>query len=301
MRAIVSMTSYPKRIQYVAKVIKSIINQSRKPDEIHLWLAKEEFENTKIPEDLQELIDNKSVNLHWLEKNTYLHKRHEIFKYTSNDDLVFFFDDDIIYKETLIEDVMKRSEELGNKTIINYNKFWRHRYKKKHIEYMNEKVFNKEYTYYMWCGHSMIPSSVYPKFLLEDKYVKKRDMLSPVSEECWLQPWLVWQNIPIECMDFKWGKEVAHGVKKQGLCSWYYKLDDNRLSYKDKCLNAVLKEFPFIYDKYKMYFNYDSENTKARHSNYWAKRREEHRQHVIISKGIHPTRKTNMGIRQKHR
>lgn len=259
MRAIVSMTSWPKRIMYVAKVVNALLSQTRKPDEIHLWLAKEEFEDKKLPEDLQTLVDDKDVMLHWLEKNAYLHKRHEIFKYTTDDDLVFFFDDDVIYKNTLIEEVMNKSEELGNKTIINYHSFVNHKYDGKHIKYSRRETDNKEYNYCMWCGHSMIPSKIYPKFLLEDEYVKKRDELSPISEECWLQPWLIWLNIPICCADCGCGEEVARNAKRLGLCSWYYKLDENRLSYKDKCLYAVLNEYNFIYEKYKKLFNYDCE------------------------------------------
>lgn len=255
------MTSWPKRIKYVHKIIENLTHQTRVPDEIHLWLAEEEFANKEndLPAELMKYITDGTAILHWLQKNTYLHKRHEIFRYTSDDDLVFFFDDDLVYKDTIIEEIMKKSEELKNKTIINYNLFSVHKYKGKHVKYTMVNARKSEYKYRMWCGHSMIPAKLYPKFLLEDEYVKKRDLLSPISEECWLQPWLVWLNTPITCMNFKFSKIIEKLDHKNSLGCWYYKRDEDGLSYKDKCLYAVLNEYNFIYEKYKKLFNYDCE------------------------------------------
>ena len=256
-RIIVSMTSYPKRIMYVYEIILNLLNQTLVPDEIHLWLSEEEFVNKEndLPIKLKDFIDNNIIFVHWLKDNFYIHKRHEIFKYTSDDDLIFFFDDDILYPKNIIEDIVNKSNELNNEKVINYNMFHKHKYVGKHIKYT--LLFSNKEKYIMYCGHSMFPSKLYPKFLLEDSYIQKRTLLSPISEECWINPWLIWLDIPVICMDFHWGKEIARNVKKTGLCSWYYKRDEDGLSYKDKCLYAVLKEYPFIYEKYQRLFSYD--------------------------------------------
>ena len=84
-KIVVSMTSYPGRIMNVGKSIFLLLKkQTIKPDEIHLWLSIEEFPNKEksLPEDLNLIIEKcDDVFLHWLEKNTYVHKRHEIFKF----------------------------------------------------------------------------------------------------------------------------------------------------------------------------------------------------------------------------
>ena len=46
-RVIVSMTSYPKRISYIEKVLDSMLRQTILPDIIVIYLSREEFENTK--------------------------------------------------------------------------------------------------------------------------------------------------------------------------------------------------------------------------------------------------------------
>jgi hypothetical protein len=55
-RILVSMTSYPARITNVGKAIFLLLNkQTRKPDEIHLWLAEPEF--PKIKEKYEKLFN----------------------------------------------------------------------------------------------------------------------------------------------------------------------------------------------------------------------------------------------------
>lgn len=53
---IVSLTSYPGRIDIVHKTIKTLLNQSFKPNKIILWLADEQFPNHVIPNTLNELL-----------------------------------------------------------------------------------------------------------------------------------------------------------------------------------------------------------------------------------------------------
>ena len=52
---IVSLTSYPGRINIVHKTIKTILNQSFKPNKVILWLADNQFPDRKVPESLTEL------------------------------------------------------------------------------------------------------------------------------------------------------------------------------------------------------------------------------------------------------
>lgn len=173
---------------------------------------------------------------------------------------MFFFDDDIVYPCNLIEEVVNTSSELNHAAIINYNKFHVHRYVGKKIVYSGVGDCQDPYKV-MWCGHSMIPSKVYPKFVLDESYAARRDVLSPVSEECWLQPWLVWCDTPIVCMNFRWGKEIVPGLDKNGTRLMFYERDEaTRMSYKDKCLYSVLQEYPFILEKYKNIFHYDGQS-----------------------------------------
>lgn len=52
---IVSLTTYPGRINIVHKTIKTILHQSFKPNKVILWLADSQFPNRKVPDSLTEL------------------------------------------------------------------------------------------------------------------------------------------------------------------------------------------------------------------------------------------------------
>lgn len=259
-KIIVSMTSYPKRITNVGKSIFYLLTkQTVKPDEIHLWLSTEEFPNKEksLPEDLQIITYNDKVFLHWLPKNTYVHKRHEYFKMANDNDLVFLIDDDVFYDDDLIETVVKTHKKFNN-CIICYNRYPAHVYKGKRIIYgpdKDEKVplVNKN----RWCGQSMIPAKLYPKECLSNEYQEIRNHTSPISDECWFQPWTVYYDIPIYHLSYNWGKDISLSTgKSSGLCSWTHKKEKNGYTKRDNWLSAVLNAIPEFKEKYMRLFNY---------------------------------------------
>lgn len=259
-KIIVSMTSYPKRITNVSKSIFFLLTkQTVKPDEIHLWLAEPEFPNKEkdLPKELNEIIsvcDN--VFLHWLPKNTYCHKRHEIFKYTTDNDCVFLFDDDVRYNDRIIETVMKDHLRFP-KAVIDYEWYSEHLYNGRKIIYKNFKDYSKPSVKIRWCGQSMIPSKVYPRECLDKEVVVIRDKICPICDESWFTPWLVKNDIEIYCEHFGWGEDLSKDIKKwQGLCSTTHQKEANGYEKRDNWLFEVLKEFPELMKSYKEKFGY---------------------------------------------
>ena len=262
-KIVVSMTSYPKRIGNVSKSIELLLTkQTLPPNEIHLWLSIEEFPNKEkdLPIDLLNTIKNhKNVQLHWLEKNTFVHKRHEIFKYAEDNDYVFLLDDDVEYDKKLIETVINCAKNNEN-TIILYHNYSSHVYQGKHIIYtpdskniMNKKEINK----FRWCGQSMIPVKIYPKEILSEANQNIRNKVSPISDECWFQPWVVYYDIPLYACTFNWGTDL-NNTMNTGINSWSHQKEENGYTRRDNWLNAVLNAYPEIYKKYKKLFNYDN-------------------------------------------
>lgn len=259
-RIIVSMTSYPKRITNVGKAIYFLLTkQTVKPDEIHLWLSIEEFPNKEkdLPKDLQQLLDVEAATIHWLPKNTYVHKRHEYFKIAKDTDLVFLIDDDVRYADDLIENVVKNHQKFPN-CIICYNKYNSHVYKGKKIIYNNgipekEPLINKN----RWCGQSMIPAKLYPKECLSEENQKIRDKVDPVSDECWFQPWIVYNDIPVFHLSYGWGIDIdPNNSKWKGLVNWSHQKEKNGLERRDNWLYGVLSSIPKLLEKYQRLFNY---------------------------------------------
>lgn len=112
MRIIVSMTSWYGRIDNVATVIKSILNQTTKPDLVELNLSLEEFINKEedLPEDLLELIkDNKIIEINWCEENNWTFKKiiPTLKKFYGEDYYLVSIDDDYLYAENFIEKTLE--------------------------------------------------------------------------------------------------------------------------------------------------------------------------------------------------
>ena len=259
-RILVSMTSYPGRISNVGKAIYLLLSkQTRKPDEIHLWLSIEEFPNKEkdLPQDLINILFIDKVKLHWVPKNTYVHKRHEIFKQTTDEDCVFLIDDDVRYADDLIEKVMDAHKTYPD-SIICYNRYPKHEYKGKRILYKNFPFSTiPKINHTRWCGQSMIPAKLYPKECLSDENQKIRDKVDPISDECWFQPWVVYNDISLFHLNYDWGKDIDPNIKKEnGIVGWSHQKEANGLERRDNWLFGVLSSIPKLLEKYQMLFNY---------------------------------------------
>jgi len=109
----ISLTSYPERISFVYLAIKSLMNQTYKPDEIILWLAEEQFVNRKIPVQLTELV-HQGLQICWMH-DIFGHKKYfyPIINQSENE-VVITYDDDIIYSNKSIERLMKTHKKHPN-------------------------------------------------------------------------------------------------------------------------------------------------------------------------------------------
>lgn len=260
-KVIVSMTSYPKRIHNVGISIFCLLSkQTVKPDEIHLWLAEPEFKHKELdlPEDLRRILRLPNVFLHWLPKNTYCHKRHEIFKYTTNEDVVFIVDEDVKYNDRLIEQVLKDHRRFPD-SIINFNWYSGHFYSGNRILYKNlpDRDYLVPRTNIRFFGQSMIPVTLFPKELLSDEMSTFRDKCSPICDESWLTPWFVYNDTKIFCEHFGWGSNLTGTVDMwDGLVKYTHQKESNGLERRDNWLLNVLNTFPQIKTKYEDLFNY---------------------------------------------
>lgn len=105
-KIIVSFTSYPARISYVASVIESIKCQTVKPDKILLWLAESQFVNKEkdLPAELLAQIDE-VAELRWCE-DIRPHKKYYYAMQEYPDSILITIDDDIYYDNKLIESLL---------------------------------------------------------------------------------------------------------------------------------------------------------------------------------------------------
>ena len=103
---IVSLTSFPKRMETVHVALESLLAQTMKPDRIILWLAREEFPGglESLPQSVLDLIP-KGVEIGWADKNLRAYKK---FYYALRDNpeaIVITVDDDLVSPPNLVKNL----------------------------------------------------------------------------------------------------------------------------------------------------------------------------------------------------
>lgn len=120
---IVSLTSFPARIETVWITIATILNQTIKPGKIILWLADEQFPDREknLPRKLLEL-KRYGLTIRFCD-NLYPHKKYYYTMLENPDATVITVDDDVFYPEYLIEELLKTSEKYPHTVCCT----WAHR------------------------------------------------------------------------------------------------------------------------------------------------------------------------------
>ena len=100
---IVSLTSFPARINKVWITISTILNQSLKPKRVLLWLAEEQFPNKEkdLPKSLLKL-KNRGLEILFCDDLKSHKKYYYTMKYNP-DDVVVTVDDDMLYPENMLQ------------------------------------------------------------------------------------------------------------------------------------------------------------------------------------------------------
>ena len=104
---IISLTSFPQRINTVIKTIKTLLNQTMKPDMVILWLAPEQFPNKEndLPKELLDLRDF-GLTIDWYKDiRSYKKIIPTLKKYP--DSIIITTDDDIYYAPDTVETLYK--------------------------------------------------------------------------------------------------------------------------------------------------------------------------------------------------
>ena len=104
---IVSITSFPARIDRVWLTIESLLHQDKKPDKILLWLYKGEFSSKiKLPKKLLE-IEKRGLEIRFCNENLMPHKKYFYTMQEFPESNIITIDDDILYPPFLIETLNK--------------------------------------------------------------------------------------------------------------------------------------------------------------------------------------------------
>lgn len=184
---IVSLTTFPARINRIWIVIECMLRQSYPPDKIILWLSKDQFnETSKIPNNLLRL-QKKGLEIEICDGDLRSHKKYYYALKKYPDDIIITVDDDFIYSSVLIEELMGlHSEnpdaiccnravrmEVNNKEVAPYNKW-------EYVYGGSEPEFNLFFT--SGGGTLFPPKSLHDEVLKKDVFMEK----CKYADDVWL-------------------------------------------------------------------------------------------------------------------
>jgi len=241
---IVSLTSYPARIDTVNQTIESLLNQTLKADRVILWLAPEQFPNKE--EDLpQQLLDltSKGLTIDWYHDiKSYKKLIPTLKKYP--DAVIITVDDDNIYQpnclKKLYESYLRHPNEIQAHRVTKFlydQQFYvqaggREYYKK--ALYLNKVV---------GLGGVLYPPHCFYKDILNENLIMQ---LAPTNDDQWFWLQAVLNNVKIRVVNNP-DIEASYipGTQESALC----KINDSgqKLFWKD--FNRIMKYYPGLKEK----------------------------------------------------
>lgn len=184
-KLIVSLTSFPARIDTVWITIESLIHQKRQPDKIILWLSREQFQSPEsLPHSLVRLRD-KGLDIRLVDGDIRSHKKYAYVFKEFPDDYVVIVDDDIIYPSDMIKKLMKGF--TPDSVHCSYGAIVRYDVSGSPASYTTwtpviGRTEDPEFFFGSGGGTLLVPSSLYKECCDIDKAIS----LCPTADDVWL-------------------------------------------------------------------------------------------------------------------
>ena len=119
-RVIVSLTSFPARINNIWLVIETILRQKNKPDMIILWLSKEQFSNLEsLPIKLLKQRE-RGLLIKLVDDDLRSHKKYYYAFQKYPNDIIITVDDDVFYSPFLLTHLLELHKEYSSSIICNH-------------------------------------------------------------------------------------------------------------------------------------------------------------------------------------
>lgn len=186
---VISLTSFPARIDKVYITIESIFNQRVKPGIVHLWLSSSEITPDQLPKSIKRL-KKRGLRVSFVEKNVRSYNKlvHSLEEYPES--VIVTIDDDIIYPsywfKKMYEIHLEYPKEIlcyrGHNILLNeYGQLCSYN------EMMDGDNSSDEASY------TLIPTGVsgvmYPPFSLDKIVTNEGEYmnLSPMADDIWFK------------------------------------------------------------------------------------------------------------------
>lgn len=183
-KLIVSLTTFPARINTVYKTISTLLQQTVKPDEVVLWLADSQFPEHQLPVELTRLQDY-GLTIKWCEDIMSFKKLVPSLR-EYPDDIIVTADDDIFYPtdflESLYGEYLKYPEFIHANRAFLIKKF-RNKFSINARSYVYDDSYRAGFHNEFMTGYGTLfpPKSLHSKVLDSETFMK----IMPTNDDVW--------------------------------------------------------------------------------------------------------------------
>ena len=184
---IVSLTSFPARIDNVWQVVECMLRQTLQPNKILLWLSKDQFSTkAELPNTLLGL-ESDVFEIRLVDGDIRSHKKYYYVAQEFPDSLVFLVDDDLYYDSTILERSFREYHKHTNAVICNYARIINRDKKGRMLPYKTWNVirnYSESSDLFFGSGGGTLfkPSQMFKD--LTD--IEEALRLTPVADDIWL-------------------------------------------------------------------------------------------------------------------
>lgn len=183
-KVIVSLTSFPARINEVWQVIECMKRQTVRPCSILLWLSRDQFPKMSlIPEKLLNMQDD-IFQIKMVDGDLRSHKKYYYVAIHYPDYLLFLIDDDIYYPNDILEKSLIEYKLSPHSVICNYGTQIAYDESGKHLPYSQWETNNsKENVFFGSGGGTLFNPADFHKDLTNIELAQE---LTPTADDIWL-------------------------------------------------------------------------------------------------------------------
>lgn len=217
-RVIVSLTSFPERIQSdVEYTLYSLLTQSFKPDEIILWLAKEQFPNglDDLPDNIRNFQKN-GLTIKWCtDLRSYKKLIPTLKEYP--DDIIVTADDDIYYPQDWLQKLYVQYCQDSEAIIGHRMHYIRLDDKGQPLPYKKwaKNITKRQACYRNFltgCGGILYPPHCLYKDVCDEELFRK---LTPYADDIWFWAMAVLNDTPIKTFSDRYRKIILVNPERE--------------------------------------------------------------------------------------
>ncbi|MEZ4802529.1 MAG: hypothetical protein R2797_07120 [Gelidibacter sp.] len=229
---VVSLTSFPARIGVIHLSIRSILNQTKRPKKVVLWLGEEQFplRETTLPQQLLEL-KQLGLEIEFCE-DLKAHKKYffSFQKYPKN--LLVTVDDDVIYPKDLLETLFMAHQKHPDCVVANRVRYMES-INEDFIPYRQWKINSSKYImpskriFSTGVGGVLYEPGFFQKSFFDIDGIKKTDCR---NDDIWLKAGQIANNVPVFFTNvyFRQFIEIPESQKESLFSTNVFEADNDR-------------------------------------------------------------------------